>query len=137
MVKSAGNEMAKGFTLLELVICMTVLAVAVIGLLTSVVESAYLQKANQETVLALNQARARLEQVKETPYSEVLPGNSTFDCVQGSMSLNRINADVPVGTLTIGAEDASGVKQVTVAVVWKSARGRAKTVRLGTYLTKH
>ena len=70
-IRSKRIASRKGFSLLELVIAMAVLAVAMGAILTSMVNSVALRRTNRETFLALEAARGAIETVRGEPFQRV------------------------------------------------------------------
>lgn len=126
-----------GFSLIELTIAIALMVVAILALQAALVSHQVMGRINQETNIALNEVRAQMETVKSQPFQSLSDGVTTFDVTHGEHTLNRINAQDPVGTVTVETEVADTVKRVTVAVAWRSANGKERTVRLATFISEH
>jgi len=91
---AAGRERGRGgFSLVEVMVGMSILIVSVMGMVASVVSSAAVGQTNRETAIAHEAARAALEDLQGTPFNQVL---ATF---------NDVDADDPGG---VGSAVGSG-----------------------------
>lgn len=113
--------MRRGFSLLEVMIAMTVLTVAILGLVTAIVTSMRLTTTNRENTLAMNAARQKIEEMQAWPggFSEVFAAynNATGDdaglaaaAPGGAFTvagLRPITGDPAVGTIIFNV-DSSG-----------------------------
>lgn len=70
--KASSNESASGFTLVELLIAMTILSVAMLGAVGTLTQISSLAGSNRESTLAYQSARAMLERVQAVPFEEAL-----------------------------------------------------------------
>jgi prepilin-type N-terminal cleavage/methylation domain-containing protein len=127
----------RGFTVIEVAICLALLVIVVLGMVYVITENSYLEEANKEKILALNCARRMLENVKAQTYEDIVPGNYTFDVSEHGIALGRIDPYVPVGMISIGNEDAEGCKPILVTVEWRTARDMPLRVQLQTLVTDH
>jgi prepilin-type N-terminal cleavage/methylation domain-containing protein len=86
--KASGSR--RGFSLLELVIAMAVIALAILSLMTLINSSAHLQEISREKALATNAVRKILEEMRNAVFSEVYA------------RYNSNGADNPVGSASSG-----------------------------------
>jgi prepilin-type N-terminal cleavage/methylation domain-containing protein len=80
----------RGFSLLELVIAMAVIALTLLSLMTLINSSAHLQEISREKAIATNAVRKILEEMRNAVFSEVYP------------RYNSNGADNPVGSASSG-----------------------------------
>jgi len=118
-------------------IAVALMVVGILALLAAIVSHQVMGRINQETNIALNEARRQMETVKSQPFQSLNDGVTTFDVTHGEHTLNRINADEPVGTVTVETVEENTVKRITVSVAWRSANGKERTVRLATFVSEH
>ena len=125
---------SQGFTLVEIMVVMVLLVVGLMALLAS--QGAMLGAAvfNKERAIALSAARAVMEEVCESPYDDIVPGNfnPTFDADVDGNALNTLLGENAVGRLQITGPDASNVKTITVEVLWRGHGDKPRQVRLAT-----
>lgn len=125
-----------GFTLVEVLVAMSVFTVLVTVVLGLVVRTATAQAANDRRVVAANLADRMLESARSQRAVDIPDGLTTrTETVGGVVYTVRQTATyVPAdGTTTVCAASSSGVayKLVTVTVTWP-AMGRVKPVRADT-----
>ena len=129
-MKTRKNE--KGFTLIEVMISMVILAVGVLGLAPLMVLSIYSNTYSQDLTRATAVAQDRIEQLKNAP-------NTTFALMPYTETTNSID-----GTYdrTILVDDAStdgsvpaGVYRIKVTISWTDDKGMARSVDYYTYKT--
>ena len=76
-----------GFTLVEVVVSLAIVLVAFAGALQAIYMANILSVESKETTIAMNDARAVLEQVKITPLAS-LPNNTSTDATNVWANLN-------------------------------------------------
>ncbi|HVR85773.1 MAG TPA: type II secretion system protein [Planctomycetota bacterium] len=105
-----GSSQNRGITLLELVIAVSILSVALLALMSSVITSTSLQATSREKVIAYNAARQVIEQMRSTPnFSDIYknynaasnPNQNTFNVgefktLDGTTGIQWINNDLGV-----------------------------------------
>ena len=128
----------RGFTIVEVAICLALLVVVALAMVYVVTENSYVEQANKEKILALNYARKMLEDVKSHPYEEIRQSNFPvhFDVSENNIELEPL-AGASCGTLSISGEDAEGVKTIFVSIEWQTVRGMPLSVQLETSVTDH
>jgi len=135
----------KGFGLVEIMVALVVLVLAVLALQSSIISSQVLNRMNFETNMALAEATRRIETAKSTAYANLAAGTTNFDVPTSPYipnasavvhTLNPIQTGGRVGSVFIGAEQPDKIKNITVAVTWRAANGKAKTVRLSALVTE-
>lgn len=110
----------KGFTLLELMVAIAILVIAASGLLMALVSCMSLNESNSNLVVAANDARYVLEEIKGLAYDDIgsysPPSFSNLDGESASVTVTDID---------------SRIKEVTVEVVW-TERQRSRSFKLST-----
>ena len=127
----------RGFTVVEVAICLALLVTVAIAMVYVITENSYVEQANKEKILALNYARKMLEDVKSHPYEEIIQGNFDpyFNVSENEIELKPREGTAYCGTLSISGEDAEGVKTILVTIEWQTVRGMALSVQLDTWVT--
>ena len=125
-----------GFTLVEILVAMSVFTVLVSVVLGLVVRSAAAQSANDRRVIAANLADRQLESARSQRAVDIPDGLTTRTETVGGVvyTIRQTATYVPAdGTSTVCTGSSSGVayKLVTVTVTWP-AMGRVKPVRADT-----
>jgi len=133
-----------GFSLLELLACMAVLAVAIGMFLAAISENVQLEAMNSETNIALNAAIDVIESVRSMTYGQI---NSTtvpptFEASGLASDGRTIRLTASSGSTLVGqaavtenAEQTS--KTVHVRVLWRSITGSDRSVALMTEVTSY
>lgn len=106
-----------GFTLVEVMICAGILVGLFVGLISIYLYCFDLQETARNTSLALNAARARIEQIKTADFDDIEDFNGQI-----------VQLAEPVGVLRIGAEDVTGSNNnlidIRVVACWRQKGGR-------------
>jgi prepilin-type N-terminal cleavage/methylation domain-containing protein len=113
----------RGFTLFELMIALVILVVALGGLLLSLTYCILLDESNNNLVIAVNDARYTLEQIKGLDYDAIA------DYVPPTLS--NLDDEAISLTRSIGAK----IAEVTVDVSW-TERARLRNVSLSTRIAR-
>jgi len=130
-----GNQ--SGFNIIELMIAIVILVVAIISLQAVLISHHVTSRINKETNSALNEARRQMELVKAQAFHDLVDGVTTFDVTHGAKTLNRIDANTAVGSITIATEEEGRIKRIIVTTAWRSAKKRDRTVSLSTFKSEH
>ena len=113
----------KSFTLVELLVTIIVAVLVISGVLMSLINSMVLNEYNQQFSIAMNVARARLE--------EVISNRPNFTSIvtnaDGTLPANQLTiaADGIAGLVRVDVNDiTTDLKDVTVTICWKARGGR-------------
>ncbi len=111
----------KGFSLIELMVAVVILAMAIFGIFNAF-SSAWMGMANaRDRTVATNYAREKMEDIKNKPFSEIT---------------NESPADIPGQTKfkreVIVDDSIANLKKATTTVSWKNRKGVDKEVELVT-----
>jgi prepilin-type N-terminal cleavage/methylation domain-containing protein len=116
----------RGFTIIELLVALVVMAIMFAGLLPLISKSVNANKDQRLRLVAYELASQRLEEYRERKIPSLLPGTITEN-----------PAELPNATLTISVSKPKAPDQtlalVSVDVTW-SFNGRNQNVLLKTYL---
>lgn len=121
----------RGFTLVEVLISVFVLAVAVAGTLLAFTKTNQMMTQLRELTVAEQCVKEEIESIRDMSYTAILGMGSTFTAA-GFSSLNNA-----AGTLTI--DDPFGdpdIRRVTVTVAWDSNQGRQLSIQQATLVTR-
>lgn len=120
------TEPRKGFTLLEFVISVGLLAFVVLTSMKVLTEAHFMAQEARHRLLAANAARAVLETVKNTPLANVGAINTA----------QFVPADLPAGAIAIQTNPANlagaQIATVTVRVTWRNPKNIPATLRIST-----
>jgi len=129
-VSKAAKQCRSGFTLVEVVVSVLILATALTGSLLVFTKSNILISEIQQHAVANQAVKEEIEEIRDLTYADVLTRPSTF--TKTSMS-NLVNA---TGTLAIDdALSDDDIRRVTATLAWDSPRGRQLSVSSSTYIT--
>ena len=120
-----------GFSLVEVTIAIALFAVAIMSLQGAILSFRVSNRLNQETNLALNEARRQLENVRNQSYGDLVSGVTSFDVTHDNHSLNRNDPNEPVGSLLISDELATHVRTVRASIAWRGVDSRPRTIVVG------
>jgi len=126
----AAKRCRSGFTLVEVLVSVLILATALTGSLLVFTKSNILISEIQQYAIANQAIKEEIEEIRDLTYAEVLVRSSTF--TKTSMA-NLANA---AGTLAIDdALSDDDIRRVTATLAWDSPRGRSLSVSSSTYVT--
>ena len=122
-----------GFTLVELMIAMTVLSIAMIGLLTAFMSVGPLSDVMWDDTVIFNALRGRLESIRSYNYADIMTNfdGTTFDIPD----VEPVAAGTPVGSTEVTApdppNDPARMIEVRVTAHWKAITGpRTESIAL-------
>ncbi len=128
-----------GFTLIELMIAITVLLVAVLGTVTSQLKSNELLQTSRETTIAMADLQAAMEQILLRPVDLIPIGSSLYaddSAIAAYTNLHvanqRIVADYP-GYAGAAIPDPL---PIVLTMTWTDPRGRPRTEMLRSMKTR-
>ena len=130
--KMKKNMKNRGFTLIEIIIALLIVIIASAAMLQAIHAANILSIESKEMTIAMNDARAVLEQVKITslgslPTSTTVNANTIWGNLTTFISNNLNNEQVQVtggGGITL--------RQITVTVNWTGPRNKPKSVQFTT-----
>lgn len=119
-VKDVRGEAA--FTLVEVMIAVTVIAVALAGLYSALFSSIRIDNSSQHDEMAMTAARGKMEEIRATAFSVISANydNQPFD-VEG-LDLAANDPDGRIGMTEVNALSSS-LLEVTVRLQWRGVRG--------------
>lgn len=120
----------KGFTLIEVMISMVILAIGVLGLAPLMVLSIYSNTYSQDLTRATAVAQDRIEQLKDDPNFAVLPFTETTPGIDGIY-----DRDIRVDDTSTDGTVPAGVYRIKVTISWVDKKGMARSVDYYTYKT--
>lgn len=127
-MKTRKND--KGFTLIEVMISMVILAIGILGLAPLLVLSIYSNTYSQDLTRATAVAQDRIEQLKNAGNFAFMPYNEGPTTIDGTYD-RTIRVD---DTSTDGTVPA-GVYRIKVTISWTDDKGMARSVDYYTYKT--
>jgi prepilin-type N-terminal cleavage/methylation domain-containing protein len=116
----------RGFTLIEVIIAIAVLAIALLALVGVTVSVINGNVFSRMMTTATTMAEDKMEELKNTSYANITPGGDSP--TGGNYTYTRawlVNSNSP----------ASGMKTITVTVTW-SWQGQSHTVSLATIVSE-
>ena len=122
---------AKGFTLIEVMISMVILAVGILGLAPLMVLSIYSNTYSQDLTQATAVAQNRIEQLKNQGNFATMPYTEPTAPVNGSI----YNRTVRVDDASTDGSVPAGVYRIKVTISWTDKKRVARSVDYYTYKT--
>ncbi len=120
---------AAGFTLLEVMVAMVVLAIGILGLAPMLVVSMQGNQSSRETTEAAYLAQDRIEQFRNQTTISPIPFNETSTVGQYSRVVNVVD-------LSVDNTVPAGVYRITVTVTWVDKDGTSRSASYITYKSK-
>src|SRR5512140_1251805 len=122
MVRS--RRSARGFTLVEVAVAVTVAGIALTATAGALVQGARLSKLAGETRVAMRCSQSLMERVRSTPYAQL---TTTFNGQTFQMGALGAGDSAGSCSVTVTPLDTTStrwtVKQVTVTATWKGVAG--------------
>jgi prepilin-type N-terminal cleavage/methylation domain-containing protein len=119
-----------GFTLVELVITASILAIASTGMVTLFTSAEALNRQARNLTVAGQLAHEKLENARNTLYNGLSVGTTDF-----SSSVPEALPAPKTGTVTVIEVDPLGLKRVDVAITWTDS-GKTKRVQSSTLVAR-
>lgn len=120
----------KGFTLIEVMISMVILAIGVLGLAPLMVLSIYSNTYSQDLTRATAVAQDRIEQLKNVTAPFAVPYTETTTGIDGTY-----DRTILVDDATTDGSVPAGVYRIKVTISWSDKKGMARSVDYYTYKT--
>ena len=120
---SVSTRSSKGFTLLELMLAAAIMIVAILGLLSLLINCMVLNDSNKNLVVAANDAQYVLEQMK----------GLTYDNINNYTAPNFTNLDNE--TINLARSIGAQIAEVSVNVSW-TGRQRNRSFILSTRIAR-
>ncbi len=118
----------QGFTLVEVLIAIGILAVVVVGLLQLFVYCSSLAEAAGNTTLAISEAQNKMEEIRNHDFADIATDYASGGTPGNAFALTSLNG---TGTITLSqAAGSSELIQVQVSVVWQNKNGRSFSTSL-------
>ena len=140
----ARSRRSAGFSLLEVMVCLVILAIAIPAFLGAIAKNVQLEAMNAETNVALGAASAIVETVHGLTYAEVAYGAipQTFEAsglTNNGRTLRLTNSagSTQVGQVLITENVEQTCKTVQVGTVWRSITGSDRRIVLMTEVTSY
>jgi prepilin-type N-terminal cleavage/methylation domain-containing protein len=124
----------RGFTLVEVMISVGVLAFVIVGLLQLFVYCSTLADAAGNMTLAVNEAQTKMEEIRDHDFDSI-----AADYASGGTPGNTFTLSGPSGTGTITVsqvEGSSQLLQVQIGASWQNKDGRSASTTLISYIAK-
>jgi len=123
-LKSKNQKSNQGFTLVEVLITIFILAVAVVGTLAMFPVGLQVEKSAKMTNIASHLAQAKMEEIVSKSYEEISPGvsiepygfDSDFLSYQRETKIDYVDPNQDLESST----DDLGIKKIEITVSWKS-----------------
>ena len=114
------NLTRKGMSFTEILVAVSILSVVLAGMMEMFVAFEVLGDISSKTQLALLEAQSKMEEIKNTPYTSIVPNYSPGSSPGNTFSLNALTG---TGTITIDNSVADLLK-VTISVQYNAGNNR-------------
>ncbi len=109
--------MKKGFTLIEVLIATVVLTGAILAILASLIQCSNLQETSKNLGLTISAARAKVEEMRNVDFSDLITNyNGPFD-VSGLDAKGRVDSSYVAGS-------NNNLIDIRVVICWRQGRNR-------------
>jgi len=127
-----------GITLIEVLLAVAILVIALSGVLATFVVGKMGVVRVKHRVAARNTMRTKVEELKNTPYANIISSGPDSVIVDIGPDLTQGTTDDLTGNQTVTVVDQNGYKEVNITLSWQEMGwGGAKTVNetLASYIT--
>lgn len=115
-------EAEQGFTLVEVLIAVGILALVIVGLLQLFVYCTTLAEAAGNTTLAVNEAQNKMEEIRNHDFNSIATDYASGGTPGNTFTLTSLNG---TGTITTSmAGGSTALLQMQIAVSWQNKNGR-------------
>jgi type II secretory pathway pseudopilin PulG len=109
--------MKKGFTLIEVLIATIILTGAILAILSTLIQCSNLQESSKNLSLTISAARAKVEEMRNVDFSDLITDyNGPFD-VSGLNAKGRVDTSYVAGS-------SNKLINVRVVICWRQKGGR-------------
>lgn len=133
-VHSARDKFLKGFTLVEILVSVIIVAVALTGIAVSLIRSASFITEMKERSTVAYALQEQMEIIRTTSFSDLQTaypdGVSVAFTATGFARLNS-----PAGTVVADYPISSEIMRITLTITWSSSGGRTLSKSMVTYVT--
>lgn len=85
-----------GFTLVELMVAMAILAVGLMGIMSAIMAARRMDMTTRENVIAMNAARAKIDEMKQTPFNEIFRRYNLSAADDAGLLYPALGRDFPI-----------------------------------------
>lgn len=121
-------EADKGFTLVEVLIAIGILAVVIVGLLQLFVYCSTLAQAAGNTTLAVNEAQNKIEEIRSHNFSTIAIDYASGGTPGNTFALTGLNGTGTITTSQVGG--SSELLQIQINVNWQNQNSRSFSTAL-------
>lgn len=130
-IKTLKNQ---GFTLVEVLIAIGILAVVIVGLLQLFVYCSRLAETAGNTTLAINEAQNKIEEIRNHDFSTLATDYASGGTPGNTFALTSLTGTGTVTTSQVGG--SSELLQIQVDVNWQNKSGRSLSTALTGLIAK-
>ncbi len=124
----------KGFTLVEVLITVGILAMVIVGLLQLFVYCSNLAEAAGNTTLAINEAQSKMEEIRNHNFSTITTDYASGGTPGNTFALTSLSG---TGTITISQVGGSSeLLQAQINVAWQNKNSRNFSTALTSLVAK-
>ena len=132
----------KGFTLLEVMVCLVIMSIAIPAFLGAIVQNVQLEAMNAETNIALASAQRVVEDIRGMGYDEITVTSLplTFEATGLTNDGKTLKLTNSLNSTQVGVTFIQSLvnrKVVLVLVRWRSATGEDREIRLMTEVVNY
>ncbi|OGX36786.1 MAG: hypothetical protein A3G91_00815 [Omnitrophica WOR_2 bacterium RIFCSPLOWO2_12_FULL_50_9] len=118
----------QGFTLVEVLIAVGILAIVIVGLLQLFVSCSALAEAAGNTTFALNEAQNKMEEIRNHDFDSIATDYASGGTPGNTFTLSTLNGTGTVATSQVGG--SSELLQIGIDVSWQNKNGRSFSTTL-------
>ena len=135
-----------GFTLIEILIAISILAIGIVGALQAFPLGGHIAKSGQMSSIATWLGQEKIEEIASKTYNEILVGAATesygtisyFPSFKRMVTISCLNPDLEEVVCNYDFEkDPNPIKKIEIAVFWKSPLSTSESnIKLATLFSK-
>lgn len=133
-IRKKSFQSPQGFTLVEVLIAVGILAIVIVGLLQLFVSCSALAEAAGNTTFALNEAQNKLEEIRNHSFDSIAADYASGGTPGNTFTLGSLNGTGTVETSQVGG--SSELLQIRIDVSWQNKNGRSFSITLTGLIAK-
>ena len=122
-MREKNYQSPQGFTLVEVLIAIGILAIVIVGLLQLFVYCSTLAEAAGNTTLAVNEAQNEMEEIRNHSFGSIATDYASGGTPGNTFTLTNLNGTGTITTSQIGG--SSELLQIQIDVSWQNKNGRS------------
>ncbi|MBI5149865.1 MAG: prepilin-type N-terminal cleavage/methylation domain-containing protein [Candidatus Omnitrophica bacterium] len=124
----------RGFTLVEVLIAVGLLAIVIVGLLQLFVYCSRLAEDAGNTTLAINEAQNKMEEIRNHDFDAITADYASGGTPGNTFTLTSLNGTGAITISPVGGDPQ--LLQMQIVVNWQNKNGRSRSTTLTSFIAQ-